>query len=99
MKRRSCGWNENFLLEVLTGATLSSAPWPCLAGPSLIYVITHADLRYRYTVFWITILLSSLAVVWCYQKLEAQRTRVMPFLSADRQGSRFTASPSSAPID
>ena len=22
MKRRSCGWNENFLLEVLTGATL-----------------------------------------------------------------------------
>ena len=22
MKRRSCGWNDNFLLEVLTGATL-----------------------------------------------------------------------------
>ena len=22
MKRRSCGWNENFLLEVLTGATI-----------------------------------------------------------------------------
>jgi hypothetical protein len=22
MKRRSCGWNENFLLEVLSGATL-----------------------------------------------------------------------------
>jgi hypothetical protein len=22
MKRRTCGWNENFLLEVLTGATL-----------------------------------------------------------------------------
>ena len=23
MKRRSCGWDENFLLEVVTGATLS----------------------------------------------------------------------------
>jgi hypothetical protein len=22
MKRRSCGWNEDFLLEVLTGAAL-----------------------------------------------------------------------------
>jgi hypothetical protein len=22
MKRRSCGWNENFLLEVLTGETV-----------------------------------------------------------------------------
>jgi len=22
MKRRSCGWNENFMLEVLAGATL-----------------------------------------------------------------------------
>ena len=22
MKRRSCGWNENYLLEVLTGATI-----------------------------------------------------------------------------
>jgi len=22
MKRRGCGWNENFMLEVLTGATL-----------------------------------------------------------------------------
>jgi hypothetical protein len=22
MKRRACGWNENFMLEVLTGATI-----------------------------------------------------------------------------
>jgi hypothetical protein len=22
MKRRGCGWNENFILEVLTGATI-----------------------------------------------------------------------------
>ena len=31
MKRRSCGWSENFLMEVVTGSTCY-VRWPWVAG-------------------------------------------------------------------